>query len=146
MKLDYNTFKEQFEPIKNTFLEKETGTYLDNLLHLTNTKHFDLITENYRNRIVWTVLKGKNNYIYAVPEKVSHSRAYGFFITKKPYTQHQIENLKIVLDPGYEEIRPSDIKYLQFMKEQLQKKDIEVNNAVLNRIFNWINEKSLEAN
>lgn len=146
MKLDYNTFKEQFEPIKNTFLEKETGTYLDNLLHLTNTKHFDLITENYRNRIVWTVLKGKNNYIYAVPEKVSHSRAYGFFITKKPYTQHQIENLRIVLDPGYEEIRPSDIKYLQFMKEQLQKKDIEVNNAVLNRIFNWINEKSLEAN
>lgn len=146
MKLDYNTFKEQFEPIKNTFLEKETGTYLDNLLHLTNTKHFDLITENYRNRIVWTVLKGKNNYIYAVPEKVSHSRAYGFFITKKPYTQHQIENLKIVLDPGYEEIRPSDIKYLQFMKEQLQKKDIEVNNTVLNRIFNWINEKSLEAN
>lgn len=146
MKLDYNAFKEQFEPIENNHLEKKTETYEDNLLHLTNTKHFDLITQNYRNRTVWTVLKGKNNYIYAVPEKVSHSRAYSFFITKKPYTQHQIENLKIVLEPGYEEIRPSDVKYLQLMKEELLRKGVEINHSVFNRIFNWINEKSLEAN
>jgi len=138
--------KEQFKPIKNNSLEKETGTYLDNLLHLTNTNHFDLITENYRNRIVWTVLKGKNNYIYAVPEKVSHSRAYGFFITTKNYTQHQIENLKIVLEEGYEEIRPSDLKYLEIMKNELQKKGIEINISVFDRIFNWIKQKSLEVN
>ena len=143
MKYDYKKFKEIFEPENASETSQKKGNYKDNQFFLTNVSHFEKILGNVKNENIWTIKKGTDNSIYAIPGKHSHIKNEGFLITKKPYSQHHFENLKIILETGYEKVKPSDISYLRMIQERLKNKQNIVNfeEEIFNRIIKYLHEK-----
>lgn len=142
MKINFKAFVSNFQPLNNNNqTQSQEDSYQKNILHLTNTEHFDLIQNNISERKVWSIDKGQNDSLIAIPGKKYN--AIGYLVTEKPYHNNHIENLRIIIDPGYEHIKPSDISYLQMVKDKLQNEEflIEVNEEIFSRVIKFLCKK-----
>lgn len=124
MKITFKNFKTQFGLLVNEYRRILSDDYKDHVLHLTNQLDFSIISKNVSEKKVWTICKGSNESLHAIPGKHTHLNPVGFFVTEKPYSTHQYETLKIIINPGYEDIKATDVSYLKLIKEQLEKKEI----------------------
>lgn len=145
MKFSFATFKARFQPVERLSSAPKNGTYKDYLYRVTIPEEFEAIRNNTSSKNVWSILRGKNNSLLATPGKSVHFGPIGYFITKEPYSQHQLENLKIIISEGYEDIRKSDITYLQILKFRIMNEtEIDLKEDVYDRVLNWLSERVLE--